>query len=88
MTLRAKGEFDATLQADDLRFYRVTGTDEAGEPTSDVHCTGLFKDTEGRTYSDAAKLSECSTAAQRTAVKAISDFFAARIAAKHFEEVA
>ena len=88
MTLRAKGTFDAALQAQDLRFYRTNGTDAEGEPTTEVHCTALFEDSEGRTYSDAAKLSECSTSAQRQAVKAVSDFFAARIAAKHFEEVA
>ena len=88
MALRPKGTFDATLQAQDLRFYRVTGTDESGDPTSEIHCTGLFEDTEGRVYSDAAKLSECSDSAQRAAVKAVSDFFAARIAAKHFDEVA
>lgn len=80
--------FDETLQAQDLRFYRVNGTDEEGNPTSEVHVTGLYEDSEGRVHSDADKLSECSTAEQRQAVKAISDFFAARIAAKHFDEVA
>lgn len=83
MALRPKGTFDATVQAQDLRFYR---TDD-GEGGTEVHVTGLYEDSEGRVYSASRKLADCSDAAQRQAVKAISDVLAGDVVAAHMEDV-
>ena len=87
MALRPKGTFDPSLQAQDLRFYRIDGTDEEGNPTVSYGVTGLYQDSEGRVYSEGGALGDFSTVEQRQAVKAISDALAAVLVAKHFEEV-
>jgi len=76
--------FDDTLQADDFRCYRVSD----GEGGTEVHCTGLYKDSEGVIHSGGGKLSDFSTADQRAAIKAVSDAVAAVVAARDFNEVA
>jgi hypothetical protein len=75
--------FDNTLQADDFRCYRV----DDGEGGTEVHVTGLYKDSEGQVHSGSAKLSDLSTADQRAAIKAVSDNLAAIVAARDFDEV-
>jgi hypothetical protein len=94
MVLKPKGEFDDTADAKDLRFY-VTSDGDGGE---EIHCTALFDDSEGRVYSEADTLATMVAEASalsgiagpdiRAALAALRDAFAARVAAKHFDEVA
>ena len=89
MAFQKTVSFDAAAEAQDLRFYKVQTSDENGDPVTEIHCTALFEDSEGKVISVADKLSGCTTAEQRAALAGIRDTMAARAAAAaNFSEVA